>query len=65
MLATSRRRVNLNSERDDRAPGARLQDIREGETRVQWGKEVSGRALCIAVSFGRDFSIMSLWENLS
>jgi hypothetical protein len=35
MLATSRRRVNLNSERDDRAPGARLQDIREVETRVQ------------------------------
>ena len=60
MLATIRRRVNLNSERNDRAPGARLQDIRQVETCVQWKKESSGRVMCIAVPNSRDVGIMSL-----
>lgn len=47
MLATSRRRVNLNSERNDRAPGVRLQDIREVETCVQKKKKFGkGRIYC-------------------
>jgi len=45
MLATSRRRVNLNSERNDRAPGVRLQDIREVETCVQKKKVREGSYL--------------------
>jgi len=59
MLATNRRRVNLNSKRNDGAPGARLQDIREAETCVQW-KKCSGSVVCIAVPNGRDVGIMSL-----
>jgi hypothetical protein len=46
MLATSRRRVNLNSERNDRAPGFRLQDIREVETCVQKEKFGKVRMYC-------------------
>jgi hypothetical protein len=63
MFATCRRRVNVNSIRDDTAPGARLQDIREVESRIQ-RKGVSGSVLCIAVLKGCDAAIMSLWANL-
>ena len=64
MLATWRRRVNLNSVREDRAPGARLQDIREVETHIQL-KKVLGSVVfvCIAVLNGSDVGIMSR-ENL-